>query len=416
MSQNTPTVDFIAPQKQLDAYANVLINFALNSGLGVKPGEVVAIRISENAKPLLQALYQQVLKAGAHPLVLYQPTDLAKTFFDQATDQQLSFAPNEYYKGLIKQIDHYVVIRSEKNKRELSSIAPQKLVLNAQSTKKFMKLRQTKEHEHKLTWTLANYPTHSCASEASMTTQQYWDQIVSCCFLDKPDPLASWRTVFEQVQQIKDYLNSLDIRFVEVIGTNTHLRVGIGAHRQWLGGSGRNIPSFEVFVSPDYRQTSGHIQFTEPLYIYSTLVTDAYARFENGICVEVRASQGQAVLEEYMKIPHANRLGEFSLTDVRLSKITRFMADTLYDENVGGKYGNCHVAFGNAYVDSYAGPQKVSSLKKKDLDELGFNQSAVHTDIVDASPKEVYAIFGDGSRKLLYKDGTFVELSLKPID
>jgi aminopeptidase len=409
---NSNPVDFTPSKKQLDSYASILVRFALNSGAGVKPGEVVAIRVAENAKPLLLSIHEQVLRAGAHPLVLYQPTDIAKPFFEQASQEQLLFSPNHYYKGLVKQIDHYIVIRSEKNKRELSHIDPKKLVTVAQSTKKFMKLRQQKENAQKLTWTLANYPTNSCASEASISIQDYWDQIVKCCYLDAPDPVQSWKKVFTQVQKIKEYLNSLSISSLEVIGEKTRLHVGLGKHRQWLGGSGRNIPSFEVFVSPDWRQTTGYIQFTEPVYIYSTLVTDAYARFEKGVCVDVRASQGQEVLQQLLQTKNANKLGEFSLTDVRLSPITRFMADTLYDENVGGLYGNCHIAFGNAYLDSYAGPQQISSLKKTEIAQLGFNQSAVHTDIVDASKKEVIATLADGTKKVLYKDGRFVELDI----
>ncbi len=85
----------------------------------------------------------------------------------------------------------------------------------------------------------------------------------------------------------------------------------------------------------------------------------------------------------------ANKLGEFSLTDIRFSRIDRFMANTLYDENFGGTHGNCHVAVGASYSDTYAGdPKELTPETKK---SLGFNDSALHWDLVNTEPKRVSA-------------------------
>jgi aminopeptidase len=99
-------------------------------------------------------------------------------------------------------------------------------------------------------------------------------------------------------------------------------------------------------------------------------------------------------------------IGEFSLTDVRFSRIDKFMAETLFDENFGGKFGNTHIAVGNAYRDAFPGdPSKVS---KEQWKEMGYNESVVHTDIVSTENRTVTATFEDGTRKVIYKDGKFV--------
>ena len=93
--------------------------------------------------------------------------------------------------------------------------------------------------------------------------------------------------------------------------------------------------------------------------------------------------------------PGACRLGEFSLTDKRFSKIDRFMANTLFDENFGGAHGNCHVALGSSYADTYAGDP--SQLTKALKDKLGFNDSALHWDLVNTEKKRVEAYLKGGA-------------------
>jgi aminopeptidase len=102
---------------------------------------------------------------------------------------------------------------------------------------------------------------------------------------------------------------------------------------------------------------------------------------------------------------NADKVGEFSLTDRRFSRITRFMAETLYDENVGGPFGNTHIALGKSYHDCYDGdPGTVSA---EEWQRLGFNESTVHTDIVSTSDRAVTAKLRDGSTRVIYSGGEF---------
>jgi aminopeptidase len=120
----------------------------------------------------------------------------------------------------------------------------------------------------------------------------------------------------------------------------------------------------------------------------------------------IQADKGERfVVNQLSMDPGAKRVGEFSLTDKRFSRINRFMANTLYDENYGGRYGNCHLAVGSSYSDTFDGnPGRLTpALKQK----LGFNDSALHWDLVNTEKKTVVAHLTSGKRVILYENGLF---------
>ena len=107
-----------------------------------------------------------------------------------------------------------------------------------------------------------------------------------------------------------------------------------------------------------------------------------------------------------IKTEGADMVGEFSLTDKKFSKISKFMAETLFDENMGGKFGNTHIALGKAYKDSYSG--NISNVKKEMWKKMGYNDSSVHTDIVATSDRIVTATLTSEKEVIIYKNGEFV--------
>ncbi|MEJ0021632.1 MAG: aminopeptidase [Candidatus Doudnabacteria bacterium] len=182
--------------------------------------------------------------------------------------------------------------------------------------------------------------------------------------------------------------------------------IKLGEKRNWLGGSGRNIPSFELFTSPDWRGTNGWIRFNQPLYRYSNKITGIQLWFKNGRVVKSSASSNEKLLKQMIATKGADKIGEYSLTDKRFSRITKFMAETLFDENMGGPNGNTHLALGMSYRDTFSGD--VSKLNKKQAAALGFNDSSVHTDIISTTPRTVTAHLKNGQEKIIYTQGKFV--------
>jgi aminopeptidase len=256
----------------------------------------------------------------------------------------------------------------------------------------YMAMREKKEQEGKLSWTLCLYGTQSMADEAGLTLEEYWEQIIEACYLREDDPVAKWKQVQKEIEEIKDKLDALQIQKLHIKGDDVDLHVQIGKHRKWLSGGGKNIPSFEIFTSPDWRGTNGHIRFNQPLYYSGKRIAGVSLTFENGIVVASSATENEDALKEMIAQENANKVGEFSLTDKQHSRITKFMATTLFDENMGGECGNTHIALGNAYKDTF--PGDMSSVTEEQWTEMGYNSCPkVHTDIVSTTKQNSYCSF-----------------------
>jgi aminopeptidase len=403
-------MSFTPPAEILERYASVLIDFALGGGRGVKPGEVVRVVAPESAKPLYVELCKAVWRAGGHVIGAYQPDDepglnLTRDFYELASDEQLDHLPARYTRGLVDEMDHQVSVIADRDPRALESADPARIMRRGEAMRPLLDWRAEKENEGRFTWTLGLYGTPAMAAEANMTEQEYWQQIMHACFLDEQNPIARWQEVQQRIEDTRRRLDALEIELLHVEGEDVDLRVLVGQQRRWLGGRGRNIPSFELFTSPDWRGTEGWIRFNQPLYRYGNLVKGIRLAFHEGRVVEASAEENEPILTEMVATEGADRVGEFSLTDRRFSRITRFMAQTLYDENVGGPFGNTHIALGRSYQDAYAGDP--AEVKAAEWERLGFNDSTVHTDIVSTSDRVVTAQLRGGGERVIYREGEF---------
>jgi aminopeptidase len=401
-------------QKILDNYARVLVDFALGGGKGIKKGDVVHLNASESAKPLFIAVRNAILRSGGHVIANYVPDGTAdrrsvtREFFELAAPHQLTWFPKRYVRGLVEELDHTIHLLAQSNPKELEGIDPKKIMRRGVAWKPFRDWENDKEHQGKFTWTIGLYGTPAMAREAGLSEKGYWDQIVRACFLDAKDPIKKWREVTKKIEAYLKKLNALAPRIdkLHVEGVDVDLWITFGEKRKWLGGSGRNVPSFEIFTSPDWRGVEGWIRFNQPLYRYGAKITGIQLWFKDGRVVQSSAKTNEKLLKQMIATPGADKIGEFSITDRRFSRITKFMAETLYDENIGGPEGNTHVALGMSYKDTYAGD--VSKLTKAQAAELGFNDSSVHTDIISTTRRTVTAHLKDGSTKVIYRNGQYV--------
>jgi len=393
-------------EELLEKYADLLVNFALKNGKGISKGEVVQVVVPDVAKPLYGQLQKAVLKAGGHPMMRFVATGFDKDYYLLASDGQLEFFPKKYLKTRIGTIDHTIGIIAEHDPRELEKVPPERIFRAQKKVKQIRDWQNAKELAGKYTWTLALFPTEPQANEAGLSLEESWEQVIRACYLDEKDPIAKWRKIFVEQETIKKNLNKLPIEKLHVEAEGIDLWLSLGERRQWLGGSGRNIPSFELFTSPDWRGTEGHIEFNQPLYRYGNLIEGIRLEFKKGKVIRAQARKNEKVLKEMVAQKDADKVGEFSLTDRRHSRITKFMAETLYDENIGDTFGNTHIALGMAYQEAFTG--NASGLSKKEWKELGFNNSSEHTDIISTKNRTVTAFLKDGSQKIIYKDGQFV--------
>ena len=400
------TPSYIPPKEILNKYAQVLVHFALGNDEGINQGEVVQVLVPDIAKPLALELQNEILKAGGHVLMRIIPTGFDKDYYTLATQEQLTFFPEKHLKTRADLINHSIGIIADPDPEELKDVDPKKIMLARDSKKAYRDWLTEKENKGEFTWTLALWGTDAKAKIVGLSLKKYWDQIIQACFLDQADPIVKWREVKKLQEETRNKLNELRIDFVEIKGEDVDLKIKLGADRVWKGGADRNIPSFELFTSPDWRGTEGWIKFNQPVFRYGNIISGVELEFKNGKLVKAKAKKGQKILDAMLKSKNADKLGEFSLTDKRISRITHFMAETLYDENMGGPYGNTHVAIGMAYKDCYRGnPSKPT---QKEWQEMGFNDSPEHTDIVSTTDRTVTATMVDGTKKVIYKDGMFV--------
>ncbi len=390
----------------LEKYARVLVDFALGSGTGIKKGDVVYLQGPTSALPFYRTLQRAIINSGGHVIggLGDDMGGTAKYFYNHATEEQLTKFPRNYYKGLVADVDHRIAIIADYDVHELDKVDPKKMML-AQKSRKAVS-DWFKENAGKYTWTLALYGTPSMAKEAGLSQEDYWQQIIKACYLDKPEPIAEWKKISKEVERVASKLTKLQIEKLHFKGKDIDMHYTVGENRKWLGGSGRNIPSFEVFTSPDWRGTEGWIRFNQPLYYFGPKVENIELHFKNGRVIKSSATKNEKLLKEMLATDKgASQVGEVSLTDKRLSRITKFMAETLFDENMGGEFGNTHLAVGKSYHDTYDGD--TSTMTKKLSSSLGYNESAIHVDMISTTDRSVTAKLKNGSDVLIYNNGQF---------
>lgn len=396
----------------LKKYAQVMVNYALNNGNGINKGDTVFLVGQECTKDLFTAIAREVYAAGGNLITNYQLDNtregsLARYVLQQGSAEQVGFFAEPYWRGIVEATDHILFIVSEPDIHYLEGVPASKISRMNSARAPYMKMREKKEQEGKLSWSLCLYGTQSMADEAGLPLEDYWEQIIEACYLRDDDPVATWKKVQAQIEEIKDKLDALPIENLHIKGEDVDLNIRISANRKWLSGGGKNIPSFEIFTSPDWRGTSGHIKFNQPLYYSGKRISGVSLRFEKGVVVESSAAENEEALKEMISQENADKVGEFSLTDRRHSRITKFMATTLFDENTGGEFGNTHIALGNAYKDTFTGD--MASVSEEQWAEMGYNSCPkVHTDIISTTNRVVTATLANGSEKVIYQNGEFM--------
>ena len=394
-------------QSQLDRYADVLLWGLKTSRSGrFKKKDIVLIRYNIPANPLAEIVYTKLLDRGMNPVLRVNLTSaMERNFFKLSNNNQIVFQPPGE-EELFKKLNGGIFLHAPESITHLSDVDSKKIGKAAVARKYLRDILDERDQAGAFGWTLCNYPTEEQARHAGLSLREYADQIIRACFLNRTSPVSQWQNVFKNATSIKKWLNSMKVNFYHIESANTDLKITPGEKRKWIGISGHNIPSFEIFLSPDWRGTSGIYFADQPSFRSGNYVEGVRLEFKKGAAVKIQARKGQNFVVKQLSMDKgANKLGEFSLTDKRLSKIDTFMANTLFDENYGGKNGNCHVALGASYADTYDGnSQELTKEKKKDL---GFNDSALHWDLVNTEKKRVSAHLVSGKKLTIYENGKF---------
>lgn len=395
-------------EKQLDRYADVLL-WGLKTARTqkFKQNDIVLIRYDMPAVRLAEIVYEKLMDMGIHPVQRTNLTaNMERYFFEQANNEQTIFQPPGE-KELYDRLNGGIFLYAPESITHLSHIDPKKIGKAAVARKYLRDILDARDQAGDFGWTLCVFPTKELARHAKLSMKAYASQIVNACFLNRISPVSHWKDIFQNATSIKKWLNSMNVNAYHVESENVDLMITPGEKRKWIGISGHNIPSFEIFLSPDWRGTRGVYFSNQPSFRNGNYVKGVRLEFKQGVVVDVKAQKGENfVIEQLSMDDGADKVGEFSLTDKSFSRINTFMANTLFDENYGGKYGNCHLALGASYADTYNGNPKELTKKKKKT--LGFNDSALHWDLVNTEKKRVTAHLTSGKKVTIYENGRFV--------
>jgi aminopeptidase len=356
--------------------ARVLVQYST----GVENGQLVLIRTSPLANELTLAVYEEVVKAGAHPFVMNDVPGTEEIFFKFASDAQLDYVSPIRIMAA-ETCDVYISLWAEHNTRELSGINPIRMARARKASSGVMQSLLKRSAEGKMHWTLTAFPTHAMAQEANMSLRDYEDFVYGAGMLNEDDPVSFWKAEGAKQQILIQWLKGRDKAVLK--GSNVDISLSI-KDRTFIECAGReNFPDGEIFTGPVETSTNGWIRFKYPALFSGQEITDIELWFENGRVVREKASQNQELLTSALDTDAGSRfLGEWGIgTNYGIQKFTKNM---LFDEKIGG---TIHFAVGSGYPESGSR-----------------NESGLHWDMLcDMADAEI-TVDGD----LFYKDGKTV--------
>ncbi len=338
-----------------EGLAKILVGYSTE----VKEGEVVAIDGDSAASPLLLAVYKEVLRAGANPILNVSLDGQAAAYFKYASDAQLGWI-SPVAEWMVEQADVRIAIGASTNTRELSAVPPERQTRRQSATGDLMARAMQRSASGDFRWCYTLYPTSAYASEAEMSLADYEDFYYGACLVGaERNPLTAWQQASEETKRLAEWIEGHEE--VRVSAPGTEITLGI-AGRKFIPCDGRhNMPDGEFFTGPLEDSVEGEVTFHLPAVIGGREVSGVRLRFEAGRVVDATAERGEEFLIKLLDTdPGARRLGELGIgTNYGIDRGTR---EVLLDEKIGG---TVHMAVGRSYPESG-----------------GENESAVHTDLV----------------------------------
>jgi aminopeptidase len=388
--------------ERLDQYAR----FVLGVGVNVQPGQLVVVTALVEHRPLVQTLARVAYEMGARYVdVQYGEPHARHAMIQHADEETLGWSPPwslEKIRYLGENHGALVQISGDPEPELFADLDPARV--GKARAREFIEAYLQLVTERRIPWTIIGYPNEGWAQQVfgEPDVARLWDAIAATTRLDEPDVVGAWRAHMEKLNRRAAVLNERRFDAIRFRGPGTDLTVGLLPGSNWVSAETRtdrgsvhvpNLPTEEVFTTPDLHRASGTVRSTRPLSLQGTIVRDLEVRFENGRIVDVQASSGADVVRAETAVDEgASALGELALVDgesaVGKTGITFF--NTLYDENA-----TCHIAYGQGLPECVVGGPEMSPEERL---EHGINHSNVHTDFMIGGPEiDVDGVAEDGT-------------------
>jgi aminopeptidase len=362
---------------RVENLARILVGYSLE----VAEGETCLIEGSAAGEPLIAAVYEEVLRAGGHPVVAMSFDGQAAVYLRQASDAQLEWI-SPVSRWAAEEADCLVAIGADTNTRELSGIPPERQATRRKATRELLETTMKRSAEGSHRWVYTLFPTNGYASDAEMSLTEFEDFYFRACLADDHEPLTAWKRASAETERLAGWIEGH--REVRVLAEGTDIRLGIEGRKFVPCVGDRNMPDGEFFTGPIEDSVEGIVSFDLPAMIGGREVSGVRLRFEAGKVVDASAERGEPFLIESLDSDEgARRLGELGIgTNYGIDRGTR---DVLLDEKIGG---TVHMALGASYPETG-----------------GTNESSIHYDMV-CDLRTGGRIEVDG--EVLQEDGKFV--------
>jgi aminopeptidase len=397
----------------IDADTARLADLAVSVGANVQPGQCVGITAELEHHDFARAVAASAYDHGARFVDVWYVDPLVKRArIEFAAADTLGFVPPWYGERVLelgRQRGAYITIRGTTVPGALDGLDPRRA---GRDQLPRIKETSTIVNERTVNWTILAYPTvpwaRLCYPELNdqAALARLWDAVKHVSRLDEPDPRAAWEVRIEALARASEALNETRFDAIHFEGDGTDLTIGLLPSSVWrmarwstVDGIQHlpNVPSEEVFTSPDPERVEGHVRSTKPLVLTDgTLVRGLEIRFEGGRAVEIDGSEGADVLRSRAQIDEgAARLGEIALVDreSRIGRLGTVFYETLLDENAVS-----HIALGAGFTWSV----------ETEEDRARVNESDVHIDfMIGGDDVDVTGITRGGDRVALLRGGAW---------
>ena len=386
MAVVAPAVD-----ERLEAYADL----AVRVGANVQDGQTVFLTTQVEHAPLARALTRAAYRAGARYVdVRYRDDHVRHAMIELGPDEALTHSP-EWMKQLYRAMEGGAQLWTTGDPEpELMNDLDGERVGRARQ-KEIVEIVRDQMLARSLNWSGVAYPSEGWATQiyGEPDIERLWQAVAFCTRLDEADPVQAWRDHMARLEGRGKTLTELELDAIHYTGPGTDLTVGLNANARWMSALFRtrdgieyvpNMPTEEVFTTPDCRRAEGTVRASRPLVLDGDIIEGLQFTVKDGKIVDVQADKGAGIVRGQLEIDdRAGYFGELALVDgtSRVGQTHTTFFDTLYDENA-----TCHIAYGFGVPEVF-----------DDEPGEGMNISGVHTDFMVGGPElSVDGITRDG--------------------
>jgi aminopeptidase len=392
---------------RIERLADLIVNFGAN----VQEGQILDVGSGLGKEELTRAITASAYRRGAKFVdVHYWDPHLKRERVLFAPDDVLDFVPPWYGERALQLGNERGATISLSGPIEphlFDDLDPGRLGRDV-----FPRVKEwtTVINERTVNWCVAPGPSGNWARlvfpnlEPEAALDKLWELVVHICRLDEDDPEVSWQDRSSVLKGVAKRLTDLQFDAIHLEGPGTDLTVGLLPTSHWMGGGDAtvdaiphmaNLPTEEVFTSPDPERTKGFVRATKPLSTQGRIIDGLTVLFEGGRAVAIEAESGAETLRAMVAQDEGGaRLGELALVDRegRIGPLDTVFYDTLLDENAAS-----HIALGSAY-DAAVGEE----------DRERLNRSSIHIDFMIGSAEvDVTGITRDSERIPVLRDSSW---------